>query len=388
MILNEKEKKILADIRKDPYISQQELANRIGLSRSSIANLISGLVKKDYLVGKAYVLVDKKPVICIGAANIDRRYMLDESFTMGGTSDAKERFTFGGCARNIAENLGRLGIEPTLLSITGNDAGWQQMKEHSEHFMDVSQVDTIENERTGTFVEVIDTNENIKFSLNDMDIYNYMTPEWLSKHFSLLKEAEYLVADLNLPKETLELLISFKAKYKIPLILLSVSVKKMKNLPTCLKGVDLLIVKYDESEEFLKMPANTKKEMEAAALKWKSFGLKGVAITKKDERVTFITDKNKLYHYENEEGANKSYNWGLNEAGCAGVIYAYKKRKSTKERIIFGLINAYHTSKTPHLIRTNLAANQLEREVSLFFEFEKEHPSESKLKQQFVEDEV
>ena len=307
---------------------------------------------------------------------------------MGGTSDAKERFTFGGCARNIAENLGRLGIEPTLLSITGNDAGWQQMKEHSEHFMDVSQVDTIENERTGTFVEVIDTNENIKFSLNDMDIYNYMTPEWLSKHFSLLKEAEYLVADLNLPKETLELLISFKAKYKIPLILLSVSVKKMKNLPTCLKGVDLLIVKYDESEEFLKMPANTKKEMEAAALKWKSFGLKGVAITKNDERVTFITDKNKLYHYENEEGANKSYNWGLNEAGCAGVIYAYKKRKSTKERIIFGLINAYHTSKTPHLIRTNLAANQLEREVSLFFEFEKEHPSESKLKQQFVEDEV
>lgn len=375
MILNEKEKIILAAIKKDPYIGQQELADDIGLSRSSVANLISGLVKKDYLVGKAYILVEKKPIICIGAANIDRRYMLDEPLTMGRTTDMKERVTIGGCARNVAENLGRLGIEPTLLSIAGNDACWQQIKEHSAHFMDVSQVDIIDNESTGAFVEVLDEKGAIEFNLTDFAIYNYMTPEWLTKHFSLLKEAEYLVADLNLPKETLELLISFKTKYKIPLILVSVSVSKMENLPTCLKGVDLLIVKYDESAAFLDMPANTKKEMDDLALKWITFGLKSVAVTKNDELVTFITDKNEIYQYENKNDANKSYNWGLNEAGCAGIIYAYKKRKPTKERLFFGLVNAYQTSKTSHLIRPNLAANQLEREVKLFSEIEKKYHS-------------
>lgn len=373
MTLNEKEKKILADIKEDPYISQQELANRIGLSRSSIANFISGLVRKNYLVGKAYILVEKKPVICIGAANIDRRYLLSESLEKGKTTEMKERFTIGGCARNIAENLGRLGIESTLLSIASNDACWQQIKEQSAYFMDISQVDTIENESTGAYVEVIDTKGAVEFSLTDLDIYNHMTPEWLTKHFSLLKEAEYLVADLNLPKETLELLISFKTKYNIPLVLVSVSVKKMNNLPTCLKGVDLLIVKYDESEAFLHMPTNTKKEIEEMALKWTSFGLKSVAITKNDERVTFITDKKKIYHYENKNEPNKMYNWGLNEAGCAGIIYAYKKRKSTKERLLYGLVNAYQTSKTAHLIRPNLTANQLEREVKLFSEVEKKH---------------
>lgn len=261
MILNEKEKKILDTIRKDPYISQQTLADQIGLSRSSIANLISGLVRKDYLVGKAYILVEKKPVICIGGTNIDRRYMLEDKIKAGEISDVKERFSYGGCARNVAENLGRLGIDPTLLSIVGNDACWDQLKEHSANFMDISQVDTIENESTGVFVEVLDKNGDIEFSLSDMDIYKYMTPEWLTKRFSLLKEAEYLVADLNLPKETLELLISFKIKHKIPLILLSVSVPKMKHLPSCLGGVDLLIVKNDESQAFLNTPVNTKEEM-------------------------------------------------------------------------------------------------------------------------------
>lgn len=373
MSLNEKEKAILASIRKNPYVGQQELADQIGLSRSSVANIISGLVKKDYLVGKAYVLVEKKPVVCIGAANIDRRYMLKESLSSGITNEVKEDFSVGGCVRNVAENLGRLGIEPTLLSIASDDACWHEIREHSAHFMDVSHVDLIENEATGSFVEVLDTNGEIEFSLTDMDIYQNMTPEWLSKHFALLKEAEYLVADLNLPKETLELLISFKIKYQIPLVLISASVPKMKNLPTCLTGVDLLIVKYDESEDFLDIPVDTKEEMKQAALKWITFGLKNVVVTKNDEMVTYVTDKKKVYQYENTNDPNKTYNWGLNEAGCAGVIYAYKKRKSIKERILAGLVNAYQTSKTPHLIRPNLSARQLDREISEFSKVEEQY---------------
>lgn len=373
MSLNENEKTILASIRKNPYIAQQELANQIGLSRSSVANIISGLVKKEYLVGKAYVLVEKKPVVCIGAANIDRRYLLKESLSMGITNDVKEIFSVGGCARNVAENLGRLGIEPTLLSIASNDACWHEIKEHSSHFMDVSHVDVMENGTTGSFVEILDTKGEIEFSLTDMDIYQNMTPDWLSKHFSLLKEAEYLVADLNLPKDTLELLISFKNKYRIPLVLISVSVPKMKNLPACLTGVDLLIVKYNESEAFLDRPVNTKEEMKQAALKWLTFGLKNIVVTKNDEMVTYATSKEKVYQYENVNDPNKTYNWGLNEAGCAGVIYAYKKKKPIKERILAGLVNAYHTSKTTHLIRPDLSAAQLDKDINKFSKIEKQY---------------
>ena len=48
--LTEKEQVIFDLIRKNPYISQQELAEILGLSRPSVANIISGLIKKGNII--------------------------------------------------------------------------------------------------------------------------------------------------------------------------------------------------------------------------------------------------------------------------------------------------------------------------------------------------
>ena len=50
--INEYEEKILRLIRENPFISQQELSEIVGVSKPSIANIISGLI----VLGKAYVL--------------------------------------------------------------------------------------------------------------------------------------------------------------------------------------------------------------------------------------------------------------------------------------------------------------------------------------------
>ncbi|WP_313468280.1 carbohydrate kinase [Carnobacterium sp.] len=366
MSLNEKEKKILAAIRRDPFISQQKLADEISLSRSATANLISGLVKKEHLLGKAYVLNEKKPVVCIGAANIDRRYLLEEKLVPHSTNDVKERSSVGGCARSIAENLGRLDIETTLLSIVGNDACWQQIKAESEHFMDISQVDVVENGTTGTFMEVVSVQGEMVLGLADMDIYHSMTPEWLTRHLSVLKQAEYLVADLNLPKETLEFLIAFKIKHQIPLMLITVSIPKMENIPTCLKGVDLLITKHDETAEFFNTPVNSQAELEQAALRWLEFGMKNVVINKHDSAAIVVTDKKKIYYYEDQKNFEERYHWGVNEAYCAGMVYAHTQDKPFFEGLLAGLANAYYTARTVQLIRPNLSTMQLEEDVRLF----------------------
>lgn len=61
-------------IKDNPFISQRELAEAIGLSRPSVANIISGLIQKEYVMGKAYVLNEDYPIVCIGAANVDRKF--------------------------------------------------------------------------------------------------------------------------------------------------------------------------------------------------------------------------------------------------------------------------------------------------------------------------
>ena len=54
--MTQRERQILQWIEENPMISQEELAQKAGISRSSIAVHISNLMKKGYIAGKGYVL--------------------------------------------------------------------------------------------------------------------------------------------------------------------------------------------------------------------------------------------------------------------------------------------------------------------------------------------
>ena len=291
MSLNEKEKLILEKIRENPFIPQQELADVIGLSRSATANLISGLVKKDYLLGKAYVLNEEEPIICIGGANIDRRYLIKDALIQGTSNNVQSRTNVGGVARNVAENLGRLEEKVMLFSVAGNDTEWKMIESHSEHFMNIKAVDTIEGCPTGTFMEVINVDGEMVLGLAEVDIFDKMTPDWISKHLSVLKRSKYIIVDLNCPKETIEFLNSFAIKYGIPVVLLTVSVQRLTNLPSYLGGIKVLITKHNETEAFFNMVIKTDEDLTDAVKKWLDKGAEHVFISKGSTKVAYGTQK-------------------------------------------------------------------------------------------------
>lgn len=78
--MNEKERLILKLIQDDPFISQNELAEKLNLSRPAVANYISSLMKKGEIIGRAYVLREDDSVVCIGGANVDRKIMLKDPY--------------------------------------------------------------------------------------------------------------------------------------------------------------------------------------------------------------------------------------------------------------------------------------------------------------------
>ena len=55
-MLTPNEAKVLALIEEDPFRTQQELATLMGISRSTVASLISSLMQKHQLRGRAYIL--------------------------------------------------------------------------------------------------------------------------------------------------------------------------------------------------------------------------------------------------------------------------------------------------------------------------------------------
>ena len=52
--MTQRERQLLNWIQEDPLISQQELADRAGITRSSVAVHISNLMRKGYILGKGY----------------------------------------------------------------------------------------------------------------------------------------------------------------------------------------------------------------------------------------------------------------------------------------------------------------------------------------------
>src|SRR6516225_4751167 len=63
--------RLLDLIRLNPFISQQELADRLGIKRSSVASHIAQLIRDHRLLGRAYILPGVEPILVAGGANLD-----------------------------------------------------------------------------------------------------------------------------------------------------------------------------------------------------------------------------------------------------------------------------------------------------------------------------
>ena len=59
--MTQRERQLLNWIEENPLISQQELADKAGITRSSVAVHISNLMKKGYITGKGYIVHTAPP---------------------------------------------------------------------------------------------------------------------------------------------------------------------------------------------------------------------------------------------------------------------------------------------------------------------------------------
>ena len=367
MNLNRNEEIILKIIKEDPYISQQTLAKEMKLSRPAVANIISRLVRKDYLLGRAYVVNEKPSIVCIGGANIDNWYQLTTSFQNSTSNSVTTVNQPGGVVRNIAENLGRLEQDVELLSIVGKDKEWQKIAKASKPFMEVKHVASLCNSTTGKYIEIKDEKNQTKAKLLEDKIYENMTIEWLIENKRVVKQAETIIVDLNCPKETIDYLQQ-STQNKQPFMIVSVSKDKMDHLPENLFGVHLFIA-VEDGKPSKEKKNQTTFELQKVGQRYLERGAESVIIFQNYQKV-LIAKKGKqsmLFEFKNSLIA-APYLCGVKEAFCAGLIYSYNKKETTMENLKTGYLNAFYTAYSKQNVRTELTKNQLIKEAADFTE--------------------
>jgi pseudouridine kinase len=159
----------------------------------------------------------EKPVLVIGSAGVDIVGRLRSELHTDSSNPAQIRFSFGGVARNVAENLARLGQPVRLITAIGeDDAAGRLLDGLVEAGVDVGAVLRTADGNTGTYLAVFDQAGNRQFALDDMRIVSGLTSQYMRQYAHLFEDASMLFIDANLPKDTLRTVMSLARRAHLP----------------------------------------------------------------------------------------------------------------------------------------------------------------------------
>jgi pseudouridine kinase len=279
--LGSQEQAVLQLIKANTFAGQQEIADALGLARSTVAVHIASLTRKGYVLGRGYVLPEAaRRIVCIGGAVIDRKYAARAAFVPA-TSNPVDGFrSLGGVARNVAENLARLGAETAFISLIGDDEpGREIFNEMRRLGIDMSQSIVTSEAPTAEYVALMGPDQDLYVVAANMRIFDLFSADLIDRVWPHLAAAAWVFADCNLSEEALSHLIARKRGARCRLAIDAVSIPKVRRLGKDLSGIDLLFLNLDEAAEVLGRTFEPTLEaaLAAADATLVSLGAKGLA---------------------------------------------------------------------------------------------------------------
>ena len=202
--MTQRERQLLRWIEENPLISQQELADRAGITRSSVAVHISNLMKKGHIAGKGYIVTTAPYAVVIGGVNMDIGGTSNQKLRDADSNPGKVRMSLGGVGRNIAHNMSLLGVDTRMLTAFGDDLYAQKIAAScGELGIDISRSLQVPGGATSTYLFIADENGDMAVAVSDMDIYEHLTPAFVASRAPLLNNAQVVVMDTNIPADTI-----------------------------------------------------------------------------------------------------------------------------------------------------------------------------------------
>jgi pseudouridine kinase len=181
------------------------------------------------------------PVLVIGASGLDVVGRLQKGLQLATSNPARIRTSFGGVARNVAENLARLGQPVRLLSVVGKDRLGEEALAHTRLAgVDVSAVHQTDKFPTGFYMAVLARNGQRQFAFDDMRILAELTESYLVYNADLFESAGLVFLDANLPETALEAAFQLAHKYHVPVCADPTSATLAPNLLPYLHQIKLI----------------------------------------------------------------------------------------------------------------------------------------------------
>ena len=231
-------------------------------------------------------------VVVIGAASVDTKGRIQRELLPGTSTPGQIRVSVGGVARNIAENLARLGVDTTLLSAVGGDtSGKRILQRTQEGGVNTEHVIIQTHSRSSAYLAVLDAEGNPFVSVDDMEVVKAITPGYIYARRGLISQADMVVFDGNLSPGTIDSIMSLARKHDIPVCADPTSAILAPRLKPYLSQLYLITPNAAEAEALCGHGTGKRHQAERAAKALVREGAETVIVTLAELGVCYATNE-------------------------------------------------------------------------------------------------
>jgi pseudouridine kinase len=268
-------------------------------------------------------------VVVIGGANMDVKAKSSAVNKLGTSNPGTVTVTPGGVGRNIAHNLARLGAKVILISVVGHDLhGTSLLAATKDAGVDISRVKA-DGPATGSYIVMLDSDGEMLTAVNDMRAADHITPQLIAANAAVISSARFVVADCNLPIETLQAVASLAADR---LVIEPVSIPKSRKLKTLLQSspVFLATPNLDQLEELC-----GSRSIDQSAAQMHKMGLRNIVMHAGAEGA-FVSGDGVDDHVPPQSAGPIVDVTGAGDAAVAGLVFGLLKGQSFPDAAAMG----------------------------------------------------
>lgn len=356
-VLTERERQIVEMLRRDPLLSSEQMAETLGTTRASINVHVSNLGKKGVILGRGYVLADQPGIVVIGGANADVKARSYAPAVPATSNPGHGTMAPGGVARNIAENLARLGDRVHLISAVGRDTLGDNLLQHTsaagvrvEHVIRTDQP-------TGTYTAILDADGEMIVAIADMAAIADLSPDHLASARDVISTAGLIILDGNLRPDTFAFALDLADGVRT--VVEPVSAPKAALIADALDArVFAVTPNRDELEALTGLPTRTKRQVRVATsalhdrgveLVWVTLGARGSLVSTADDAFEIPAIP-----------ADVDDVTGAGDSMIAAFSHALLQGGSPLEAARLGHAAAALTIASPHTVRPDLTPRLLQ----------------------------
>jgi pseudouridine kinase len=304
---------------------------------------------------------DAASVLVIGAMAVDAKGKPRRALVPGTSAPGTVRLSVGGVARNIAENLARLGVHATLLSVVGDDPiGRFLLDATARSGVDVEYVLVRREQRSGAYLAVMDRNGAPAHAIDDMAVLRYLAPGRIYRLRRLFRDASMIVLDANVSPRVIETIFSLAGRYGKPVCVDPTSTTLAERMRPYLGQIHLVVSNLQEARALVCDPDE---ELDAQEMAMRLVGM--------DVEIAIITlaEKGLYYATSDERGHVPALQrdvvdlTGAGDALTAAVIFGLLNDIPISEAVRLGVSAAALTIQCPETVCPGLSLDRLYDEL-------------------------